>query len=113
MTSYAYINDVIPHEEVTLTAWTTLGGLDVLVDEDIACISFVQGVGCVVCRQCNRPTGADEEARVPIGLHDVAVSREVLELIGDVQGLEAQIVREARGGHGTMCLGGGGRMVSP
>lgn len=66
MTSDAYINDVIPHEEVTLTAWTTLGVLDVLVDEDIACISFVQGVGCVVCRQCNRPTGADEEARIAI-----------------------------------------------
>lgn len=66
MTSDAYINDVIPHEEVTLTAWTTLGVLDVLVDEDIACISFVQGVGCVVCRQCNRPTGTDEEARIAI-----------------------------------------------
>ena len=66
MTSYAYINDVIPHEEVTLTAWTTLGVLDVLVDEDIACISFVQGVGCVVCRQCNRPTGADEDARIAL-----------------------------------------------
>lgn len=84
MTSYAYINDVIPHEEVTLTAWTTLRVLDILVDEDIACISFVQGVGCVVCRQCNRPTGADEEARIAICTQRILKFGVVLHIIGEV-----------------------------
>ena len=84
MTSYAYINDVIPHEEVTLTAWTTLRVLDILVDEDIACISFVQGVGCVVCRQCNRPTGADEEARIATCTQHILKFGVVLHIISEV-----------------------------
>lgn len=84
MTSDAYINDVIPHKEVTLTAWTTLRVLDVLVDEDIACISFVQGVGCVVCRQCNRPTGADEEARIAIRTQCILKFGVVLHIISEV-----------------------------
>ena len=88
MTLYACINDAIPHEEVTLTAWTTLGVLDILVDEDIACISFVQGVGCVVCRQCNRPTGADEEARIAIRTQCILKFGVVLYIISEVEDME-------------------------